>query len=119
MTAVARVSRRKRRRLIGLFAAFMAGLLGLDIQAAPVNRHSRRASAATFSGPSGFPRTRGDFETTSRTLVALAAFVNGRADEFLHQAFHRPAHRGVFAGQRRKRAALAADDVLAGFLDAS
>ena len=58
-----------------------------------------------------------DLKAAPRTLGALAAFVNGGADEFLDETLHGPTHRRVFPGQRRQRAPLTADDVAAVLLD--
>ena len=40
-----------------------------------------------------------DLKTTTRTLGALAAFVNRGAHEFLDQTLHGATHRGVFPGE--------------------
>ena len=64
-------------------------------------------------------RLRLNLKTTTRTLCALAAFVNRGAHEFLDETLHGATHRGVFPGQGRERASLTADDVPTVLLDVS
>ena len=93
---------------------------GLRDRTSPPTR-SFDSRAASLRLASSFATCRGplDVKTTTRTLCALAAFVNRRADQFLDQAFHRPAYRWMFSGQRGQRTSLAADHVTAVLFDTS